>query len=364
LKEQQYQTHLEFLPYHYLLVSAGDLADLHYRDISTGQAVCKMKTHLGPCRSIASNPRNAVVHLGHSNGTVTMWTPTVKEPVVKMFAHAGHVTGMAVHGNYMVTTGADGAWKVWDLRTYESLHGFKCFGHVAADVDISMSGLVAIGYGSHLEIWKDACGSGEKPRRPYLTEDYPGKTLSSTKFRPYEDVCAIGLSSGFASILVPGAGYANFDTFEANPFETKKQRREKEVRSLIEKLQPATIMLDPNKIGNIDKAVVAKYQEESAKEQAEEKAAEGKKLKKKMRGKNKAGKRLKRKNLKSGVEQRGKTKDRVEGEAQEADSEDDDDEGGEDGEASTDEDAAPEVKKKKEAGAALGRFYGKRRRKT
>jgi len=365
MKDEKYQTHLTFLPYHYLLASAGDMADLHYRDISTGKQVVKMRTHLGPCRSIAHNPRNAVVHLGHSNGTVTMWTPNMKEPVVKMFAHAGHVTGMAVQGNHMVTTGADGAWKVWDLRNYESIQGFKCFGHVASGVDISMSGLVAVGYGSHFEVWKGALSSGDKPRRPYLTEEYPGKTVNSVKFRPYEDVCGVGLSSGFASVLIPGAGYANFDSFEANPFETKKQRREKEVRSLIEKLQPETIMLEPNKIGNIDKKVVAKYQEEVDKETKEKEAAEKKQLKKKMRGGKKAGNKLKRKQLRVGKDQRSKAKDRKEGEEQEDDDDDDDDEegSGEEG-AGSGADAGPEAAKKREAGTALGRFYGKRRRKT
>merc|ERR1740133_889969 len=120
-----------------------------------------------------------------------------------------------------------------------------------------MNGLVSVAFGSHLQIWKDVLNSGDRPKMPYLTEEYPGLTVSSCRFRPYEDCLGVGLSSGFASILVPGAGYANYDSFEANPFETKKQRREKEVRSLIEKLQPDTIMLDPNKIGNVDKAVVA-----------------------------------------------------------------------------------------------------------
>jgi len=312
------------------------------------------------------NSRNAVVHLGHSNGTVTMWTPNVKEPVVKMFAHAGHVTGIAIQGNHMVTSGADGAWKVWDLRTYECLHGYRCFGHVASDIDISMNGLVGIGYGSHLEIWKGVLGSGDKPKKPYLTEEYPGRSVSGVRFRPYEDVCGIGTSNGFGNILVPGAGYANFDSFEANPFENKKQRREKEVRSLIEKLQPDTIMLDPNKIGNVDKVVVAKYQEDVRKEKAAEEEAEKKKLKKKMRGKNKAGSRALRKKKREGKDQRGKTKERIAGEAEEGDSDDDDDEedGADGNEADSDEEGGEDAAKRRAAGAALGRFFGKRRRKT
>merc|ERR1712100_297188 len=117
------------------------------------------------------NPRNAVIHTGHSNGQVAMWTPNVPEPVVKMFAHAGHVTSIGVHDNYMVTSGVDGLWKVCDLRKYESLHAFRSKGHAVADVDISMNGLVAVGYGCHMEVWKDVFNSVDRPRNKYLAED-------------------------------------------------------------------------------------------------------------------------------------------------------------------------------------------------
>ena len=59
-------------------------------------------------------------------------------------------------------------------------------------------------------------------------------------------------TSGYSSILVPGAGQASFDTYEANPFETGKQRREKTIHGLLQKLHPSTISLAIDQIGQVD----------------------------------------------------------------------------------------------------------------
>ncbi|KMZ72915.1 hypothetical protein ZOSMA_158G00260 [Zostera marina] len=78
-----------------------------------------------------------------------------------------------------------------------------------------------------------------------------GYQISKVCVRPYEDVLGIGHSIGISSIPIPWAGEPNIDTFVVNPFETTRQRKEKEIHVLMDKLQPETIMLNPGKIGTM-----------------------------------------------------------------------------------------------------------------
>ena len=74
------------------------------------------------------------------------------------------------------------------------------------------------------------------------------------KFVPYEDFLISGAATGIQSAVVPGAGEPNYDANEADPFESRTQRREREVHSLLEKIQPDAITLYPEKVGLVDGA--------------------------------------------------------------------------------------------------------------
>lgn len=80
---------------------------LHYQDTSTGQIVAQHRTRLGSCDVMRQNPFNAVLCLGHNNGVVSMWTPNITTPVVKMLVHKGPVSALAVDptGHHLVTAG-------------------------------------------------------------------------------------------------------------------------------------------------------------------------------------------------------------------------------------------------------------------
>ncbi|GFP59128.1 hypothetical protein ACSS6W_007795 [Trichoderma asperelloides] len=257
LRKHSEVTHMEFLPYHFLLATMNTGGVLKYQDTSTGQVVAEIPSRLGPPCSLTHNPYNAIIHAGHQNGTVTLWSPNSAEPVVKLLAHRGPVRSIAVdrEGRYMVSAGQDAKMAVWDIRMFKEVNTYSTY-TPASSVAISDTGLTAVGWGTSTTIWKGLfnknAATQERVTHPYMKWGREGKTVERVRWCPYEDVLGISHDKGFSSVIIPGAGEANFDAFEANPFETNKQRQETEVRGLLNKLSPEMIALDPNFIGNID----------------------------------------------------------------------------------------------------------------
>lgn len=263
---------------------------LKYTDTSTGQTVAELPTRLGKPTALAQNPWNAIMHVGHQNGTVTLWSPNSQTPLVKALVHQGPVRSMAMdrQGRYMVSTGQDQKMNVWDIRMYREVHSYSCY-QPGASVAISDRGLTAVGWGTQMSVWRglfDAATADQgKVQSPYMAWGGDGQRIENVRWCPYEDVLGVGHDQGFASIIVPGAGEPNFDSLEANPYENVKQRQEAEVHSLLTKLQPDMISLDPNIIGKLDTINDKKVQEHRNPEQKEDHME---KLKNRGRGRNSA----------------------------------------------------------------------------
>ncbi|PWN27279.1 BING4CT-domain-containing protein [Jaminaea rosea] len=257
LKEHVDVHRLEFLRYHFLLCSVGGGGWLKYHDTSTGQMVAQHRTKLGACDTLAQNPLTAVLHLGHGNGTVTLWTPNLPQPALSLLAHRGPVSGVSVSprdgGREMATSGMEGGIKVWDCRLLGRGPVREWVSRKPAnEVQYSQRGLLATAWGTHVSIYDTKAPlSSRAPPGPYMTNNFPQSSPVSLAFCPFEDVLGVGHSRGFDSLLVPGAGEPRFDSMELDPFEGRTARREREVRGLLDKIRPDMISVDPSFLGQV-----------------------------------------------------------------------------------------------------------------
>mmetsp|Transcript_23484 Transcript_23484/g.41662 ORF Transcript_23484/g.41662 Transcript_23484/m.41662 type:complete len:384 (+) Transcript_23484:1-1152(+) len=303
LNDHQDPMALDFLPYHWLLTSVGRTGHLKYQDTSTGELVSHHATKLGPCRVLRQNPSNAVVHLGHANGTVTLWSPSSSQYLAKLLCHKGApITSMAIDltGHTMVTGGADRQVKIWDLRKFQCTHSYFCPAGTPSSLDISQRRVLGIGHASHTTFWSPEALT-TKCKDPYMHHAIPAcGPVETLRFRPFEDIVAVGHAKGMSSIVIPGSGEPNLDTTEynLNPNQDKRQRREAEVRALLDKLDPNMITLDPNEIGGMEESTPAVRNERLKDLQEEADARNSRKPKRektKKRGRSKIQTKLRRK---------------------------------------------------------------------
>merc|ERR1711957_269524 len=290
LDYHNYPKYLEYLPYHFLLVSGLKNNFIKYQDISIGNIVTEIKTKSGEITCMTQNPHNATIATGHSTGVVNIYTPNFNDPVASILTHPNTVNNLAIDitGNYMVTSGVDSKMRVWDIRTYKQLYEY--FNPlITSSLTLSQRGLLGVSYGNVAEVWKDIGRS--KQKEPYMKHHFKNNQTKTKnmKFINFEDYLGVGTNFGYTSMVVPGSGEANFDTFESNPFQTKKQRQTQEVKMLLEKIPSTMISLDPNNVNKVDarsKVVIKKEREEELRERTE-KIIKNQKKKNKMRLSNK-----------------------------------------------------------------------------
>lgn len=299
---------LDFLPHHFLLVSAGagpgGRGEICWQDTSTGKvvAVVPRPETRGRPQCLRSSAATGVSAVGGAGGVVTLWMPSIGEPVAQLLAHHGPVRAVAWSrdGRALATAGADRRVRVWDVRTWKAL-GACDLPAPPTDLDVSQRGMVAVGFSRTVRIWQDFSlttkggreghetnetprktngereGEGEdgeddddglskravasssppfgtssssvsarpfrNPHMPYLRRSLPTGSVESVRFVPYDDVLACGAAEGASFLLVPGAGEPNYDSRVADPYASRKAKREAEVRQLLDKVRPEMISL-------------------------------------------------------------------------------------------------------------------------
>ncbi|KAL8967548.1 MAG: hypothetical protein Q9183_002869 [Haloplaca sp. 2 TL-2023] len=302
--------HMQFLPYHFLLATVGNAGYLKYTDTSTGASLTEIPTKLGTPTAMTQNPSNAIIHMGHQGGTVTLWSPNSTTPLVKLLTHRGPVRSVAVDrsGRYMVSTGADLKMSVWDIRQFREVNNYFVR-QPGSSVAISDRDLTAVGWGTQVSVWKGlfdrAVEDQIKVQSPYMSWGGEGKRIERVRWCPFEDVLGISHDKGFSSIIVPGAGEPNFDALELNPYETTKQRQESEVKMLLNKLQPEMISLNPEYVGRLDLASAERRKQEQDLDRKPEDPLKSLKEKARGRGKNSSlRKYLRKKGVKNVVDEK------------------------------------------------------------
>ncbi|KAM9785398.1 WD repeat-containing protein 46 [Neosynchiropus ocellatus] len=302
---------MQFLPYHFLLATASATGFLQYLDVSVGKEVEAICTKAGRLDVMCQNPHNAIIHLGHSNGTVTLWSPNQREALVKMLCHRGGVRSVAVDkaGLYMVTSGMDKKLKVYDVRTFKPLTSYFIPAG-ASCLSLSQRGLLSAATGDVVQVYRDVWGT--PVTKPYMAHRVRG-SVWGLHYCPFEDVLGVGHGDGFTSMLVPGAGEPNFDGLDSNPYRSVKQRQEWEVKALLEKIQPDLISLEPSMLGKVDRATYEQKRKDLVETLGyDPHAAERFVPKRKKKGRSSAGNIEKRKKQVGHIDQREVIKETVE----------------------------------------------------
>lgn len=235
IKTMYRSTHLDFLEYHFLLTSASDKGYLAWKDISIGKDIATFPTK-AKITDLTHNPQNGLLYCTHPNGTLSMWSSNHNRPVVSMLCHPAPATcvSVSIDGNYFATAGIDRQIKVWDLRNqYKCVKEHK-IGQIPSCIKFSQLGLLGVSTGTYVTIYKNVLDM-DKAITPYLRHNV-GHMVNNVYFCNFEDVLGVGHQDGFTSLLVPGSGEPNFDSHESNPFMSKAQQREMEVKMLMDKV--------------------------------------------------------------------------------------------------------------------------------
>lgn len=245
VRENSNVKRLEFLPYHFLLVSTSSDGFLRYQDTTNGKIVSSNFIKDKNITSLRQNSSTAVIYTGHKNGVVSLWSPNCKNYISKVLCHNIGISNIEIDraGTYLYTTSLDSSIKVWDIRKmYKSVNTIKSVGNFTTSA-LSQRSMLAVAIGDRIKIYNNL-NTANKKDVVYLKHREIGKNISSLQFKTYEDILTIGHAKGVSNIIIPGAGDPTYDTFEDSPFITTRQKQDREIKKLLDKIPYTFIAKD------------------------------------------------------------------------------------------------------------------------
>lgn len=222
---------IEYLPYHFLLAALAR-GSLKYLDVTHGKLMADIPLK-EEYTTIKHNKNDAIIYLGSKKGTISLFSPNSKEFLMKIFCNSSKVVDLQIErdGRHLVSMGIDKSINIFDIRnSFKPINSFRSKYHINCS-DLSDLNMLATGHKKEVYIYKDLFTTPKL----YLTHNMNSEA-ASTKFCPFEDILSVGCGSGVSNLIIPGSGDPVLDMSELNPFESKKERQNSEIKRLLEKI--------------------------------------------------------------------------------------------------------------------------------
>lgn len=248
LRDAKQVRSVKFLQDHFLLASVSEGGYLRYQDTSIGKLISEIKTKERNSK-VETDRVNGVVYLTGSAGTVSLWSPRSPEYLAKILCHRSKVNHCKISDNGRVLyTASRNEIKKWDIRNMFKPMEEKDLPGLVVEMGLSQTGKLAVTQKGSVVVYDDAL-------IPEIQHHTGRDVAHSLAYRPYEDILTLGTGTGVESIIVPGAGLETYRQNE-NPHMSRKERKDAEVRRILEKI-PADMISLESEIGTEMKEVFA-----------------------------------------------------------------------------------------------------------
>lgn len=222
--------HMEFLPNHFLL---GNITyfrgknKLEYLDTSIGEIIASLELVNNP---ITTCNFDGIICLGNHDGTIDLRAPKQNNPLMKVKAHKNIKEIKTTYNKLFVST-QDPLLKVFDLRNY-----FKPL-YTIKDVFVNkmaISGTEKLAINSYKNI--------QIIFENKLVQKIPlNSMVESLCYHPFEDILTVSTKFSYENFIIPNSCNHGYNADVISPYMTRKEKRELEVKKLLEKIPPDLI---------------------------------------------------------------------------------------------------------------------------